>query len=113
MKVVLHEIRISCRDQGQLLRTRIRHVSRRVEPVLEKKEQAEHKAARLPLREEICSQKKWHEPLQQSASPKSKRRTKPTEQIVAPFMNNQVGRVDKQESAMFCQSIGHESAVEN
>lgn len=113
MEIVLYKIRISRCDQGQLLRPRVRHVSRRVEPILKEEEQAEDKSGRLPLCEEIRGQKKRHEPLQQRASPKSERGAEPSEQIVAAFVNNQIGRIDEQKSATRREGIDEKSGIEN
>lgn len=113
MEIVLHEVRIARRDQGQFLRPCVRHVSRRVEPILKEEEQAEYKAARLPLRVEVSSQEKRHQPLQQRASPKSERCTKPSEQVVTAFVNNQIRRIDEQESAMRSESVSEKSRIED
>ena len=78
----------------------IGHVGRGVEPVLEEEELAENEARSLPLREEICGQQKWDQPLQQRASPKTECGSEPGEQIVAAFVDNQVGIVDEKKSAV-------------
>jgi len=85
---MLHEVRISGRDQRQHLGPRVRHISRSVEPILKKEKQTENKAGDLPVGEEINCQQKRHQPLQQRASPQAKRGTKPVEKIVPALMHN-------------------------
>jgi len=51
--VMLHVVRVARRDQRQSHGSRIRHIGRRVQPVLEEKEPTESKCGSLPLREEI------------------------------------------------------------
>jgi len=53
---VLGKLRIAGGDQRQHLHPRIGHVGCGVQPVFKKEEQAEYKASRLTLREEICGQ---------------------------------------------------------
>lgn len=96
MKIVFDEIGIPGRNQRKSLCTGVGHIRRRVQPVLEKEKQAEDEAECLTLREEIHCQEKWDQPLQQSAAPEAERRTKPSEKVVASFVNNQVGVVNEQ-----------------
>ena len=95
MKIVLDEIGISGCNQRKGLCSSVGHVRCRVEPVLEKEKKAEDEAERLTLRKEVGCQKKWDQPLQESAAPEAERGTKPSEKIVASFVNNQVGVVDE------------------
>ena len=71
VEIVLNKFRVAGGDQGQNLRSRVGHVGCGVEPVLEKKEKAENETSGLPLVKEIHCQKKWHQPLQQRASPQT------------------------------------------
>ncbi len=82
-KIMLHEVRIPGRDQRQHLGSSVSHVSRGIEPVLEKEKQAENETSGLAFGEEICRQQKRDQPLQQRASPQAQRGTKPVEKIVS------------------------------
>src|SRR5262249_47269392 len=77
------------------------------------KEQAEGKSRNLPLREEIRSQKQRNQPLQQRSSPKTKRRAKPSTQIVAAFMDYEVRAIDKEKLSMRRERIEEKRGVEN
>src|SRR5208283_1303802 len=112
-EIVLDEIWIPRRYQREGLRPRVGHVGRGVEPVFEKEEQAEDKAGGLALGEEIHSQKKRDQPLQQRASPEAKRGAEPAEEIVSAFVDDQVGVVDEQESAVGGKRVGQECDVED
>jgi hypothetical protein len=112
MEVVLDEIGITGGDQRQDLRARVCHVGCRVEPVFKKEEEAEHEAGDLVLAEEVRSQQQGHQPLQQGSAPESQRWTKPPEEIVAAFVNDQIGAVDEQEPASSGGCIGQKTAIE-
>src|SRR5579871_723258 len=113
MKVVLDEIGIPGCHEWQFLRPCVSHIGRGIQPVFEKEEKAEHKAGRLPLREEIGSQEEWNQPLQHRPTPETERCSEPCEQVVAALMNNKVRAVDKQEAAMRRESIETEPNVED
>ena len=113
MEVVFNEIRISGCDQWQLLRAGIGHVGRGVEPIFEEEEQAEREAGDLALTEKGSRKQQRNEPLQQRASPEAKRRAEPSEEVMAALVNDQIGAVDKQKSAMRVERVRHEQDVKN
>ena len=113
VEIVLDKIRIARGDQRQFHRARISHVGRGVEPVLKEEKQAEDKARGLALGEKIRGQEKWHQPLQQGASPKAERRAEPSEQVVPALMDDEVGAVDEKKSTVRGESVGEERDIKN
>ena len=100
-------------DQGQRHGARVGHVGCGVEPVLEGEKQAEDEAGGLALSEEVHGQKKREQPLQQRASPKTKRGAEPTEQVVAALVDDEVGAVDEKKSPVRGESVGEEGDIED
>src|SRR5437764_7675552 len=111
VKIVFNEIGITGCNQRQNLRSRIGHISCGVEPVFEEEKTAEHERCQLAFRKEVCGEQKRDQPLQQRASPKAERCTEPSEQIVAALVNDEIGSVNEQESAVRREGVGEESQI--
>src|SRR5438270_7963266 len=113
VKIVFNEIGITGCNQRQNLRSRIGHISCGVEPIFEEEKPAEDERGHLAFGKEVCGEQKRDQPLQQRASPKAERWTEPSEQIVAALVNDEIGSVNEQESAMGRESVGEESEIEH
>ena len=94
MEIMLDEIGIAGGYQRKNHGARVGHVGCGVEPVFEEEKRAEDESGGLALREEVGGKQERNQPLQQRASPKAESGAKPSEEIVAAFMDDQICAVD-------------------
>ena len=100
VEVVFHEVRIAGRDQWQHLGAGVSHVGCGIEPVLEKEKETKGEAGGLAFREKISRQKERYKPLQQRPPPQHDRVTEPAKQIMAALVNDEIGAVNEEKSAV-------------
>ena len=112
-EIVLGKFRVAGGDQRQHLGARVGHVGCGVEPVFEEKEQGENEAGGLAVSKEVGREEEWDEPLENSSSPELERGAEPAKKIVAAFVDDQIGQIDEEHSAVGVQGIEEESGVEN
>src|SRR5262249_54529222 len=101
------------RNQRQRHRTRICHVSCGIEPVLKKEAETKGKRRGLALSKKVGSKQQWNQPLQDGASPDADGLPNPSEEKVAAFVNDPIGEIDEQKSAVAGECIEHEQEIEH
>src|SRR5678815_1870790 len=109
--VVFDVIGIAGGDERQQHGAGVGHVGGGVQPVFEEEEGAESESGGLSLAEEVCSQEQRHQPLQNGASPESERGTKPAEQKMSAFVDNQICQIDEEKRAMLAERVYQEHYI--